>query len=86
MENLQSRHCTRGLCQILHDGVILRTLSFGLRVCLSLMARTTTTMENRNNISSGGEANNMQRSKLRRESAVQKRDQDQNLHRTNQGR
>jgi hypothetical protein len=43
------------------------------------MARTTTTMENRKSISSGGEANSMQRSKLRRESAVQKRDQDQIL-------
>jgi hypothetical protein len=35
-------------------------------------------------ISSGGEANSMQRSKIRRKSAVQKRDQDQHLHRTNQ--
>jgi hypothetical protein len=32
--------------------------------------RTKTTMENRKSISSGGEANNMKRSKLRRESAV----------------
>jgi hypothetical protein len=51
------------------------------RVCLSLMARTTTTMANRKKISSGGEVNNMQRSKLRRESAVQKCDQDQILDR-----
>jgi hypothetical protein len=42
------------------------------------MARTTSMMENRKIISSGGEGNNMKRSKLRRESAVQKRDQDQN--------
>jgi hypothetical protein len=49
------------------------------RVCLSLMERTTTTMENRKSISSGGEANNMQRSKLRRESAVQKCDQSKSL-------
>jgi hypothetical protein len=34
------------------------------RVCLSLMARTTTTMENRKIISSGGGANSKQRSKL----------------------
>jgi hypothetical protein len=54
------------------------------RVCLSLMERTTTTMENKNIIRSGGEANSMQRSKLRRESTTQKRDQDQNLHRKNQ--
>jgi hypothetical protein len=42
------------------------------------MERTTTMMENRKIISSGGEANNMHRSKLKRESIVQKRDQDQN--------
>jgi hypothetical protein len=48
------------------------------------MARTTVMMENRNNISSVGEVNNMQRSKLRRESVAKKRDQDQNIHRTNQ--
>jgi hypothetical protein len=43
------------------------------------MERTTKTMENNKRISSGGEANNMKRSKLRRESTVQKHDQDQNL-------
>jgi hypothetical protein len=34
------------------------------------MARTTETMENRKIISSGGEVNNMQRSKLRRDGVV----------------
>jgi len=37
------------------------------------------TMENRKSIRSGEEANNMHRSKLRRESIVQKHDQDQIL-------
>jgi hypothetical protein len=45
------------------------------------MERTTTMMENRKSISSGGEENNMQRSKLRREIAVQKDDQHQILDR-----
>jgi hypothetical protein len=53
-------------------------------VCWSLMARKTMMMENRKSISSGGEVNIMQRSNLRRKSTVQKHDQDQYLHRTNQ--
>jgi hypothetical protein len=40
------------------------------RVCFSLMERTTTTMENRKMISSGGEANSMQRSKLERKRVI----------------
>jgi hypothetical protein len=47
-------------------------------MCLSLMERTTVIMENRKTISSGGEVNNMQRSNIRRENTVQKRDPDQN--------
>jgi hypothetical protein len=49
------------------------------RVCLSLMERTRTMMENKKIISSGGEENNMKRSTIKTESIVQKRDQDQIL-------
>jgi hypothetical protein len=41
-------------------------------VCFSLMARTTASMENRKSISSGGEANSMQRQESSEETTVSK--------------